>query len=415
WHEQRVAEIRRREAERMTRYKAQKALNDTPRANFSIEEIDNDMADPKTLEKSSKDKTMDSKVNDSSRDDPDDEWLSDSEYDLEEASDVLALEALEMTERMRRRAAKRRTTAGGVSKESAASARGRRKGAMTYGSGASAAARASMTALMEAIGSVDPRSTQSGNAGLKGTRGGRVRRAAAQEHVRQLSDQSAIRRLVSEMGNGSADATLQILRSGVSVDLYDSLGRTPLHVASSTGNIEAIRLLIHMGADVNTTDRIGNTPLTLAATGARSDVILALLEGGADPRVGQGLVSAMTMVRSRLRLLRMEIQQARIVERAATGSLSDLVPRVRERRRKAAAVAKECVDVIHLLRHFIHKRIEEEQAEQDSQRGGNVLYEAYELSQTETASSSLTRQMPSSQAISELDSLSAQMMSLGFD
>ncbi|KAJ2842977.1 hypothetical protein J3B02_005413, partial [Coemansia erecta] len=206
-----------------------------------------------------------------------------------------------------------------------------------------------------------------------------------------------------------------ILRSGVSVDLYDSLGRTPLHVASSTGNIEAIRLLIHMGADVNTTDRIGNTPLTLAATGARSDVILALLEGGADPRVGQGLVSAMTMVRSRLRLLRMEIQQARIVERAATGSLSDLVPRVRERRRKAAAVAKECVDVIHLLRHFIHKRIEEEQAEQDSQRGGNVLYEAYELSQTETASSSLTRQMPSSQAISELDSLSAQMMSLGFD
>ncbi|KAJ1829624.1 hypothetical protein LPJ56_000143 [Coemansia sp. RSA 2599] len=430
WHEQKVAEIRKRETERMARYRAGRAAHSVS-SGFSIEEIDADVADAtltpaaKKKKNKGKDKTMDSLtddgdknrdknkgINDDDDDDDDDgSWLSDSEYDLEEASDMLALEALEMTERMRRRAAKRRTTAGGISKESAA--RGRRKGVQTHGYTAAAA-------LIEAMGTADRRPSRGGSAvaGPRGTatRGakasrGRLRGSAVNEHMRRINDQSAVKQLVSQMGNGDPDAILQIIRSGVSVDLCDSLGRLPLHVASSAGNIEAIRLLVHMGADVNTTDKIGNTPLTLAATGARSDVILALLEGGADPRVGQGLVSAMTMVRSRLRLLRMEIQQARVVERAATGSLSDLVPRVRERRRRAAAVAKECVDIIHLLRHYTHKRIEEEEEELDAQRG-NILYEAFEISQTETTKSS--PKVPSTQAVSELDSLSAQLMSLGF-
>ncbi|KAJ2236729.1 hypothetical protein IWW45_001545 [Coemansia sp. RSA 485] len=428
WHEQKVAEIKKREAERMARYQAERSMRDAS-AGFSIEEIDNDVdaVSPSLQKKSadkgkSKDKTMDSldseeKGKDNEEFDSDDNWLSDSEYDLEEAGDMLTMEALEMTDRMRRRAAKRRTAAGGVSKESSTT-RGRRKGAQSHGALTSSSSRLSTTkaaAIIAAMGSADGKPSRGGIAGSKavaaarGIRGGRgrLRATAAQKqapHV--LDDQASIRQLVSEMGNGDSDTILQILRSGVSADLSDSLGRTALHVASSSGNVEAIQLLVHMGADVNTTDRIGNTPLTLAATSARSDVILALLEGGADPRVGQGLVSAMTMVRARLRLLRMEIQQARMVERAATGSLSDLVPRVRERRHRAASVAKECVDIIHLLRHYIHKRIEEEE-DLNTQRA-NILYTAYEVSQTEQ-----TTTVPSLQAVSELDSLSAQLLSLG--
>ncbi|KAI8326060.1 ankyrin repeat protein, partial [Martensiomyces pterosporus] len=84
------------------------------------------------------------------------------------------------------------------------------------------------------------------------------------------------------MGQGDVDAILQMIRSGTSVDIRDSVGRTPLHVACSCGNVAGARLLIHMGADVNATDNVGNTPLTIAATGARSDVVIPLLEGGAD-------------------------------------------------------------------------------------------------------------------------------------
>ncbi|KAJ1840158.1 hypothetical protein LPJ73_006518, partial [Coemansia sp. RSA 2703] len=114
--------------------------------------------------------------------------------------------------------------------------------------------------------------------------------------------------------------------------------------------------------------------------------------------------------------------QARAVERAATGNLSDLIPRVRERRRRAAAVAKECVDIIHLLRFYMHKRFEEEKSEPDA---GSALYAAYEISQTDVTSTTTTSSsaaatpaeqnhaLPSSRTVDELDSLSAQLLSLG--
>ncbi|KAJ2742698.1 hypothetical protein GGI20_004296 [Coemansia sp. BCRC 34301] len=216
----------------------------------------------------------------------------------------------------------------------------------------------------------------------------------------QLMSESKAQKTVSKLGQANSDEIMEMVRQGASVNTADTAGRTPLHVASSCGNVEAVRLLIHMGANVNATDRIGNTPLTIAATGARTNVILPLLEGGADPRIGQGLVSAMAMVRSRLRLLRMNIRHARSIEQVAACSLTDILPRVRERRRQAVAVAKECVEIIRLLREYTQRHIDAENNPNDAMRD---IYQP-----------KIEPELPglSDQIASELDSLSEQLFSM---
>ncbi|KAJ2485708.1 hypothetical protein IWW37_005861 [Coemansia sp. RSA 2050] len=238
--------------------------------------------------------------------DPPDEWVSEEEEE-EEGSDLLTRHAYDLMLRMQVRSSTRRAN-GGVSKYMGG--RGRR---------------------------------------------GRHSEALATACMRQHHDEQKTKGLVTAMGQGDSDEITAMLRRGVLVNIVDSNGRTPLHVACSCGNLDAVRLLVHMGANVNATDGIGNTPLTIAATGARTNIILPLLEAGADPRIGQGLVSAMAMVRSRLRLLRRQIQHARSVELAAAMSFADVLPRVKERRKQSVLVAKECVEIIHLLREYTRR------------------------------------------------------------
>ncbi|KAJ2750811.1 hypothetical protein IWQ56_006970, partial [Coemansia nantahalensis] len=163
----------------------------------------------------------------------------------------------------------------------------------------------------------------------RGATGRAVQQRLAAAYARYQTDEPAIRRTVSEMGQGDADTILQMIRGGISVDLADAAGRTALHAACSCGNDEGVRQLLHMGAAPNVRDRIGNTPLTLAATGVRADIVVLLLEAGADPRIGGALVLATAMVRARLQLLRASIRQARAAEAALD---PDDAHTIRERR-----------------------------------------------------------------------------------
>ncbi|KAJ2724981.1 hypothetical protein H4S00_002153 [Coemansia sp. D1744] len=227
----------------------------------------------------------------------------------------------------------------------------------------------------------------------------RPKTSLACAYARYKTDEKAIRRTISEMGQGDSDTILQMLRAGVSVDTADSIGRTALHIACSSGNTESVRLLLHMGANVDAADALGNTPLMLAATGARSDIVVPLLEAGADPRVGRGVMSAMAMVRSRLRMLRTQIRHARTVEKLAMASDS-MLEHVRERRQRTAAVAKECVDIIRLLRHYTLR--------QDEVSTANAAYDAFTVATGKTEPEIL-----SDQSATQLDELSSQLMALG--
>ena len=62
----------------------------------------------------------------------------------------------------------------------------------------------------------------------------------------------------------------------------DNLGRTPLHMAVATHNVNIARELLECGASVNVADVYGNTPLTLACSGGDANIIALLLSYGAD-------------------------------------------------------------------------------------------------------------------------------------
>ena len=57
-----------------------------------------------------------------------------------------------------------------------------------------------------------------------------------------------------------------LLYYGAPVDVTNSSGRTPLHVAASVGSLASIISLVDHGANINSTDKKRNTPLFYAKT-----------------------------------------------------------------------------------------------------------------------------------------------------
>lgn len=50
------------------------------------------------------------------------------------------------------------------------------------------------------------------------------------------------------------------------IEARNSMGETPLHIASKLGIVEAVEFLLDNGADIEAKDNLGNTPLLLSAT-----------------------------------------------------------------------------------------------------------------------------------------------------
>jgi len=78
------------------------------------------------------------------------------------------------------------------------------------------------------------------------------------------------------------------IAAGVSPNVRDAAGRTPLHVAVEEVHLFAVMMLIAKGADPNVRDRARRTPLHLAAAGDRRregerfQILKLLLVKGAD-------------------------------------------------------------------------------------------------------------------------------------
>lgn len=73
-----------------------------------------------------------------------------------------------------------------------------------------------------------------------------------------------------------------LLSSGARVDAQDALCRTPLTLASATGNLNAVEILLAAGADPRSADRDGNTPVHFALAYANAAVAAVLAKAGAD-------------------------------------------------------------------------------------------------------------------------------------
>jgi ankyrin repeat protein len=73
-----------------------------------------------------------------------------------------------------------------------------------------------------------------------------------------------------------------MLEYGISPNIVDVNGNTPLHIASRRGNLEMVKFLLTRGADINAVDHIGNTPLHLASMYKRTSIVEHLVTNGAD-------------------------------------------------------------------------------------------------------------------------------------
>lgn len=67
----------------------------------------------------------------------------------------------------------------------------------------------------------------------------------------------------------------------INVNIKDYLGKTPLHVAASRGNVKTILTLIRNGARIDAYDDEGNSPLMEALRGKHENVVRLLIKKGA--------------------------------------------------------------------------------------------------------------------------------------
>jgi len=76
-----------------------------------------------------------------------------------------------------------------------------------------------------------------------------------------------------------------LIKRGADVNARDNTGRTPLHFACQSGNINLVNMLIENGALVNERDNRGRTPLHFAALSSDCKLIATLLLKGADDTI----------------------------------------------------------------------------------------------------------------------------------
>ena len=93
---------------------------------------------------------------------------------------------------------------------------------------------------------------------------------------------------------GNIEAVKQHLAAGADVNAKDSVGWTPLHLASIYDHRETAELIIANGADVNAKNDGGFTPLHAAALNGHKEIAELLIEKGADLNAKDGIGSKTT-------------------------------------------------------------------------------------------------------------------------
>lgn len=87
--------------------------------------------------------------------------------------------------------------------------------------------------------------------------------------------------------DGDIGEMQRLVSSGYPLELFDELGRAPLHYAVEGQHYRAVEWLLAAGANVNSNDEehVGETPLSHAAQSNYPELVELLLRNGADPDI----------------------------------------------------------------------------------------------------------------------------------
>ncbi len=84
---------------------------------------------------------------------------------------------------------------------------------------------------------------------------------------------------------GNIEIVNFLIKKGVDVDIKNNRGATALHLAIINGHLDVVKKLIELRARINITDSQGKTPLQLAVSCEACDIVEYLLQVGANPNI----------------------------------------------------------------------------------------------------------------------------------
>lgn len=117
---------------------------------------------------------------------------------------------------------------------------------------------------------------------------------------------------------GDVARVAQLLKDGYQPNVFDDLGKTPLHYAAERSHLDVMRLLLASGADVDAHDEaaIGNTPLREVAGNCSFEVAKILIDAGADPTI-PGWMQLTALHQAQARKKAEGVQVCKLLEEAA--------------------------------------------------------------------------------------------------
>jgi hypothetical protein len=82
--------------------------------------------------------------------------------------------------------------------------------------------------------------------------------------------------------DGALGTILNLHDAGMSINIEDSAGNTPLLISAQNGHVGVVRSLYHLGADINHKNKDGLSASNLAQKANQEKVLKTLMEFGAD-------------------------------------------------------------------------------------------------------------------------------------